>query len=328
MSLEDHELRLQQLEALISADYTPPEGPGYSFPVAGQGVTSDQYRQMMLPQGAGIIHRGYRPYHLTGHGTDAETNQKNSLLLKVDEVTGVGEAVMSGFYHRLTEDTEIPLPPVTTTTTYYVCLTFDSTRENHPNGPIYLHTYDGAPPSSKQHLILATVTRQPNQLLTQATVQVHRPFIAPNLGVVAPAQLPKAADHLHGTVAWTFTDGAYMAHQSEWVKIVDGPVGDWVTAAVTGANGWATGGNAAVRMTPLGAQFRGRINRGSSSSTHIGNISDPRFIPKINHGQAVTHSGIGTVQLRISTTGEITLAESLSVSYVKLDGVIVPTDTF
>src|SRR5690625_7000452 len=48
--------RLDDLESLITAEYEPPEGTEYSFPVANQGITQEQFRLMNLGQANGMIH--------------------------------------------------------------------------------------------------------------------------------------------------------------------------------------------------------------------------------------------------------------------------------
>src|SRR5699024_29808 len=48
--------RLDDLESLITAEYEPPEGTEYSFPVANQGITQEQFRLMFLGQANGMIH--------------------------------------------------------------------------------------------------------------------------------------------------------------------------------------------------------------------------------------------------------------------------------
>ena len=136
---------ISALQETVTPSYTPPQDVEYSFPVTGQGISADQYRLMNLGQANGIIHgdngvvndspnsTGYR-YYLEGHATDAETNQRNTLMLRSGTSA---EAIMEGFYHRLTQDMELSFPPLTTPTTYYVCLTFDPREEDNPLGRVF-----------------------------------------------------------------------------------------------------------------------------------------------------------------------------------------------
>src|SRR5690625_901996 len=83
--------RLDDLESLITAEYEPPEGTEYSFPVANQGITQEQFRLMFLGQANGMIHGDNgavndpesstdNRYYLEGHDSDSETNQRNTLI--------------------------------------------------------------------------------------------------------------------------------------------------------------------------------------------------------------------------------------------------------
>src|SRR5690625_1865641 len=125
--------RLDELESLITAEYEPPEGTEYSFPVANQGITQEQFRLMNLGQANGMIHgdngaindpessTGNR-YYLEGHDSESETNQRNTIILRAGTSA---EAIIEGYYHRLTEALELPFPAVTSTTLYHVTLTYD-----------------------------------------------------------------------------------------------------------------------------------------------------------------------------------------------------------
>src|SRR5699024_3446425 len=85
--------RLDELESLITAECEPPARTEYSFPVANQGITPDQFRLMNWGQANGMIHgnngvindspdrTGWR-YYLHRHDSDSETNQRNTLILR------------------------------------------------------------------------------------------------------------------------------------------------------------------------------------------------------------------------------------------------------
>src|SRR5699024_12742674 len=130
---EELQQQIIDLQKLITAEYPPPSGPEYSFPKANQGITQEQFRLMFLGQANGMIHgdngvvndpgssTGYR-YYLEGHDSDSETNQRNTLILRAGTSA---ESIVEGFYHRLTEDMELPFPSVTSTTVYHVCITYD-----------------------------------------------------------------------------------------------------------------------------------------------------------------------------------------------------------
>src|SRR5699024_392446 len=122
--------RLDQLESLITAEYQPPAGTEYSYPVANQGITQEQFRTMMRAAGKGTFVQhdedgAQIAYRLIKHDTDSETNQRNTLILRPSSHTGKAETVSNGFFHVLTEDMELPFPAVTTATTYHVTITYD-----------------------------------------------------------------------------------------------------------------------------------------------------------------------------------------------------------
>ena len=194
--------RLDSLESLISAEYEPPAGAQYSYPVASQGITQDQWQQMNLTTGDGaIITDGSAyPFRLVGHDSDSETNQRNTLILKVADTTGRNEASMAGFYFRQTEDIELPFPPVTSTTTYHVTVTYDPRK--FKTEPLRLEVWAGEPPRAygQQHILLHTVARTPNQLLSQAARTMHRHYVSPVITAAHDVGLPDSKDVLYGTL--------------------------------------------------------------------------------------------------------------------------------
>ena len=233
---EELQARIEVLEGLITAEYSPPQGPEYSFPVANQGITQEQFRLMFLGQANGMIHgdngtvndspnsTGYR-YYLEGHDSDAETNQRNTLLLRAGTSA---ESIVEGFYHRLTEDMELSFPPVTTTTLYHVTLTYDPRR--FKTDPVRVEVWPGEPPTQhgRVHVILHTVERRPNQLLTQATRTRYRPYTAGVVSVQNPNQLPDPMQYPAGTLAIPSSGpatGAYVRSNTvgDWANIMLGP---------------------------------------------------------------------------------------------------------
>src|SRR5690625_4285744 len=175
--------RIDQLESLITAEYQPPAGAQYSYPVASQGITQDQWQQMNLHTGDGVIisDGSEFPFALTWHDTDSETNQLNTLILRASRNTGKNEAALPWFYFRQTEDIELPLPPVTSTTTYHVTVTYDPRK--FKTEPLRIEVWAGEPPrgQGQKHILLKTVTRKASQLLSQATITTYRPHVAPTI---------------------------------------------------------------------------------------------------------------------------------------------------
>ena len=259
--------RLDQLESLITAEYHPPAGTEYSFPVANQGITQEQFRLMHLGQANGIIHgdngvvndnpnsTGWR-YYLDNHDSDAETNQRNTKILRAGTSA---ESIVEGFYHRLTEDMELPFPPVTTTTVYHVTITYDP--RDFKTHPVKIQVYPGEPPTShgRVHLLLYTLERHPNQLLTQATVTRYRPYTAGLLSVQNERQLPDPAQYPAGTVVVpSKTGGGVYVRQNGGLVWLDAIAhlkpGEWKPLSIS-SNAMEWTGDALYRRVPQGIEI-------------------------------------------------------------------------
>lgn len=276
---------INELKSLITAEYQPPAGVEYSFPVASQGITQEQWQQMMMPIGDGSIVQNQHEssYILRTHTSDAETNQRNTLILEAGEgSSGKSEAVMAGFFHRLTESIELPFPPVTTTTVYHVTITYDP-REFKTN-PLKIQVYPGAPPTThgRQHHRLYRVTRRPNELLSQATIEKLNPWISPVITVFNDDHLPEPRDLLYGTVAFVVNSGGvnkpsiFVNRGTQgWVPALR--QGRWQDVTVWG--GWSTdgsGGRALCRRRTDGIDIIVRVRRDSESTA---NTQRPGRIP-------------------------------------------------
>lgn len=336
-TIEELQQQIRDLQKLVKPTYTPFDGPEYSFPIDGQGINADEYRQMSLAQGSATIirDRAYRPYQLVGHESDAETNQKNTLILRVSQRTGVNEAIIEGFYHRMTEDIEIPIEPVTTPTTFFICLTLDPQQENAMSGPISVKTYRNQVPTSgnRKHTVLHTVYRLPNQLLSEASRQIHRPYISPTITAVSEEALPDPDDVLYGTVGVVRNGGQagaadlVTAEGNRWYNLL---AGDWENIKLS--TGWnhVSSRPAQIRHTALGYQMRGSVrNDGSSNATQLGTLPDGYSVPQItelgafilapgSHLQAVEVEG-RSVRLRLNQ-------HTYRTDRVSFDSVIIPYD--
>ena len=333
--------RIDALDEIVTPYYQPPGDVEYSFPVVGQGITADQYRLMSLGQANGIIHgdngvvntspnsTGYR-YYLEGHATDAETNQRNTLMLRAGTSA---EAIVEGFYHRLAEDMELSFPSVTTPTTYHVCLTFDPRREDEQTGPIHVEVYAGEPPTThgRVHLILHTVHREPNQLLSQATITRYRQYTAGLLSVQNEGQLPDPASVPAGTLAVPSASGRGIFVRSntslEWVDPV--APSPWEDVFQGNRNGWTIGTGSEkpmARLTATGIQLKGFFIRNNATLSTFGRITDSRFFPNRRIRTPMATSGQTVAVLIIDTNGDLTIAGGYNGSYVSVDGINYPRD--
>ena len=279
--------QISALQDIVTPYYTPPEAGERSFPVVGQGIDSEQYRLMSLAQGDGIIvtGNGTNSHLLTGlPGGAAETNSQNQMILQVAQNTGRGEAILGGYYHVFYEDMRLNFPPVTTPTTYHVCITRDPRNENQ-NNHLFVDVYAGTPPTAnnRTHIILHTVHRSPNQLLTDATRRTFRQIVSPAITVSTPGQLPDSTTVAHQTLGIVRnqafggavaegTGGMYEARGiSGWQNLLVGP---WRDLTVYG--GW-TSSRARWRFRAGGIDVHFRGNKSASSD----NRNRPCTIPGV-----------------------------------------------
>ena len=198
--------RLDSLESLVTAEYQPPEGVEYSYPVSNQGITQDQFRNMMRGLGKGTITQhtsdtAQNSYRLVDHGSDAETNQRNTLILRPATNTGQAETASNGFFHVLTDDMELPFPSVTSSTTYHVTVTYDPRL--FKTTPLKIEVYPGPPPTTYglDHIVLFKVRREPNQLLSQATRTPVNQWLGNVINVWSEGNLPDPTHVEYGTLA-------------------------------------------------------------------------------------------------------------------------------
>lgn len=216
-----------------------------SFPIVEQPLTDQQWGQVTEGFGSGILAKGSEPYGIPSGGID---NSNNTVRFGGRGSSGEGRAVVSGFFHRYDADLVLSVPAVTTTTTYYLGLTYDPTKHAAASGPVSV-TVTTAPPSGggKVYLPIYEIVRSPNQMLSDATIRDRRAFIAPNITVKGQAALPPATSLLTYTVATDWETGQqWQVHlDGTWKRIG----GTYVVPTLTMA-GWTilTSG---VMVTPL-----------------------------------------------------------------------------
>ena len=307
----EQDARIETIESLVTAEYQPPEGTEYSFPVANQGITQEQFRLMFLGQANGMIHgdngvvndspdsTGWR-YYLEGHDSDSETNQRNTLILRAGTSA---ESIVEGFYHRLTEDMELPFPAVTTTTVYHVTITYDP--RDFKTNPVKIQVYPGEPPTSqgRVHLLLYKVERKPNQLLSQATITRYRPYTAGLLSVQNRNQLPDPAAYPAGTLVVPSAEGhGIYVRQNGGLKWLD-PIshkanqpGQWQSLAVF--SGWNSS-NAFFRITDYGVDVIGSFYRDGGNKRII-QFPSASGISLRRDFTGIVHTGSGPASFRIS----------------------------
>ena len=195
-TLEELQQQVDELRSLITTQYEPPSGSDYSYPVVNQPMNDEMWQYVTLGLGDGVLDEGGQPYWLRGR-----ENVNDTVKITVSTTRNTAQALLRGFYHRLTADKTFTVPAVSTTTTYHFCLTYDPAASTAPGGPISLQMYAGEPPTSmgRFHVVLWKLTRSPSQLLTDATVQRVRPKITPTITVDKESDRPDANSVLWGT---------------------------------------------------------------------------------------------------------------------------------
>ena len=345
---EELEQRVKELESLIIAQYDPPTGPEYSFPVPGQPIDQDQFQLLSLTDGNGIIDRGDYPYWLEGWGSDSETNQKNSMVLKTGGL-GKAEAIIGGYYHVLNENKTIPLPAVTETTTYYICLTFDPRYIEETgelaNQSVSVQVYDDDPPTTfgRINIVLYTVTRKPNQLLTDATVERFRPRTVAPIAVLRREHLPDPANVLFGSVAYIYGENDIVIARGASTE--EGGPNRWdsmftpdvIVRGPTASYEWAGSGDD-FRSTRIGnlVILEGRLKRTSGDTFkanyapgyNIRNLppehsprASKRFITKAGGFDSDYHFVVN-----ISSDGTVQVYPNRDAEWVSVDGISYTVD--
>lgn len=161
-----------------------------SFPILEAPLNVEQWKSVARGFGTGVLDEGGNPYNLT-----SLSNVNNTAVIAVDTKTRFNHAVVSGFYHKMDAPITVELPAVARATTYRVALVYSPLEKEMPVKLAVVTSLDTT--GGKEYLVLWEVTRQPNQLLTDAARVKKRPTIAPTIMVDTRESLPEI-----GTVMW------------------------------------------------------------------------------------------------------------------------------
>lgn len=196
-----------------------------SFPVIEKPMTDEQWKSVTLGIGDGILDEGGNPYRVT------LSNQTDQATVEVDTITGYNHAILRGFYHRMDAPISLDLPAVSSKTAYQVALRYDPTNAA---SPVKLGVWKSLDKSNgKYYLVLATIERSPNQLLSNAALKSYRTKITPSIQVDDEANLPDASTVLWGTKAHCFRSNKTLrASWGKWVHIGGQRIDVW------GIPGW------------------------------------------------------------------------------------------
>ena len=316
-----------------------------SFPVIEQPMGGDQWRAVTLGIGSGILDQGGFPYRLKNF-----SNVDNTAVLQA--VTSGGrpgaQAILEGFYHRLTEDMKLSFPAVSSRTRYYVVLQYDPLNTETPVRVRVVTSLDTS--QGKNYLHLYNVVREPNQLLTDAEVRMIRPRVAPVQVYAYEQDMPQAQKSLWGTLAVVHGGRAnesakiFMAMNSNssgnddedewaWKLIYDQDPNGTYTWESRADTGYVHAGHGFVRAIGRRGKkraFRGRVARENGVTFNPGNpysiwsgtlrledrpAESQRFVV------ACGNLSVTPATVEVSKTGEVTAWVSDATYWIGLDGI-------
>lgn len=319
----------------------------YSYPVEEEPMPSSLWPSVTKGIGNGILDQGGFPYRLksldnaTNKGVlQAATNQAGDTF---------SAAILEGFYHKLDSDMVLDFPAVTKRTTYYVVIEFDPIRGTEQGVPVKARAIPGALnyTGGKNYLHLYNVTREPNQLLTDASVRMIRPRVAPVQVYAAEADLPQAHKVLWGTLAVVHggrntertkifmsmnTNASGEDAEDSWFwKLIyeQKPEPSWTTVGdTTNAQSGSSGYSKEILRDGSVRRLRGRVNRGSSGTNYVPNADSGYLFMNLGSGDvpsAGSHrwaygGGRTLVDVEISrANAEVRFWVTGTCSYVDLD---------
>lgn len=290
-TVESNLALIEELQSLVSADYAQPEGPELSYPAVGQAVDDEMWKFITLALGDGVLDVGDIPY-----GLSRLDNQSNTAVLTVGKKTGTAQAIVGGFYHRLLKDMVLEFPMPVTETPYYVTLELNPLKARAPEGPISVQVYPNElnTESGRKHIILHTVTRRPDELMTDAVIARVRQRVAPVLVFGSHDQLPELgaddAPVLWGTVAVVhgirkdvlIAKGDGDEGVTRWESVISPPWNDLVLSA--GYEALDAENKPQWRLVGDMIEYHGQVKRtnganlASGDYVKFGRISGPAFM--------------------------------------------------
>lgn len=329
-----------------------------SYPVVERPVTAAQWSTMAQAGGDGIIDRGNYPFWpgAVSSVNDTIVMQPSRYKSKSGPASGPqpAEAVLSGFYYRMTSDTTLKVPAVTAETTYWIALQYDPLRGSQATGPIKLGVFRGALDRSqgKTYLVLWALRRKPNQTLQDAwaaTQAQYRPRVSPQLTVSTVDHLPTETETLVDTCAFIRDTGATWRAETDgsggvkWMRSENTRVLDFQFMGGWDLTGSPTGGivfqhtregrtfcTAEVMMTrvvaafPLGASWKELATIIPAGARSVGVNNPVNRIIRIGTFPDLTevsvHPETGKVFARqLTRTRDITTGDSLrfNISWVR-----------
>ena len=238
-----------------------------SFPLNEQPMSDEQWKQVTLGIGSGVLNEGGDPYRLTNIN-----NATNQVTVNVSTTTGLAQAIVAGFYHRIDAPVVLDVPAVTKTTTYWIVLEYSPLRLEQGEPPVQLKVVKALDTSqNKQYLVLHKFYRRPNELLTDANYRSVKPRIAPTLQVRDDSELPEPDTVIRGTVAVVHGDypdikiaKADPGQPVAWVSVLSGK---WQTLRDHANTTSFPGSPKQFKRAGVSRSLRGQFYRSSGAYT-------------------------------------------------------------
>lgn len=174
-----------------------------SFPVVNKPLTGEQWSSVTTALGNGTIDEGTGDYRISFD------NASNSVYVDPPNPPGFAHATVGGYYHRIYGRVSLPCPPVTETTTYVLAIVLDPLRQD--TEPLKLELFK-APidyGGNKKFLVFCEIIRKPNELLSQAKVNIKKPRVSPSIDVQDFDNLPPAKTQPFGTIAYVNSERSF-----------------------------------------------------------------------------------------------------------------------
>ena len=238
-----------------------------SFPIKNAPMSDEQWKQVTLGIGSGVLNEGGDPYRLTNIN-----NATNQVTVNVSTQTGLAQAIVAGFYHRLDAPVVLDVPAVTAATTYWIVLEYSPLRLEQSERPVQLKVVKALDATSgRQYLVLHKIYRRPNELLTNAVISSVKPRVAPTLQVRDESELPEPETVIRGTVAVVHGDfpDIKIAKQDAgqpvaWVSLLSGK---WQTIEDFANTTSFSGSPKQFRRVGTTRYLRGQFYRSNGSHT-------------------------------------------------------------
>ena len=326
----------------------------YSYPVVEQPLPASQWSSITKGIGNGILDETGFPYKMV---FPSDANATNTVTIVCPDVENkrYGHAILEGFYHKYDADITLTVPAVTVSTLYHIALMYDPLNTASPvtmrvlTSPL---SYNGG----KNYLHLYTIRREPNQLLTNATVRMLRPRVAPVMVVASEDDLPRAYKTLLGTIAIIHNgiDTSDAVIKMAMAGDTDESVLGWFWKTIYDPNAdnrftWSERANTPTYTSPgAGGTFKRAIGRSGKKRALRGTVSFTNggtfnvngnggngyslFSGEIGAADAPAKSQIfivstsgtnppGFARLVVNPAGEIYAFPNQACSWISLDGV-------